>query len=447
MQAVTSCIISKNGALWAAYLLVFLMLVFPMVPELFYVKVVLLIIILVSVAIATLKTGQEGIHTSIVLWTLSLSVLGSVFILEGFVAGMAAAGQLVPLYVIWPLIYAAMIAGVRNERILSDLLTTFVVATISIGIYSMAYTLTETGILPESRVSDLIFSDRQAFALQDGWVQMLYPGLNPLLFLVPFSLALLVASPESLRGLRLARIWLWTAVALGLVAAILSGRRALYLVTLTAPLFIFIFASFRLKAERRLTWKSLTRVSLLVVILLTICVASLNAVYGITAAGIAERFSLGFNFNPTSENPETTERRAQFHALLRSWMENPLLGSGYGAPAYGSIRDDVSPYNYELTYLALLHQTGLIGFAGYGAGIIWIYWMGFRIMRAGGPLSALMLACLVGMSSFLIANATNPYFGSFETYWTIFFPLAVINLWLLRVGRSKNAEDFSVRFH
>jgi len=141
---------------------------------------------------------------------------------------------------------------------------------------------------------------------------------------------------------------------------------------------------------------------------------------------------MGFNFSPTAEDIGTTERRTQFHALLQGWMENPLLGAGYGAPAYGSIRDDLAPYNYELTYMQLLYQTGLVGFAAYSAGVCWIYWMGVRVIRAGGYLSGLMLACLVGMSSFLIGNATNPYFGSFETYWAIFLPLTVINLWLLR---------------
>lgn len=39
-----------------------------------------------------------------------------------------------------------------------------------------------------------------------------------------------------------------------------------------------------------------------------------------------------------------------------------------------------------------------------------------------------MIVLLVGMTGFLIANVTNPYFGSFDFMWTIFLPIAYINL-------------------
>ena len=113
-------------------------------------------------------------------------------------------------------------------------------------------------------------------------------------------------------------------------------------------------------------------------------------------------------------------------------MASPILGAGHGAPAFGSIRSEERPWLYELYYLALLYQTGLVGFTAYAAGIFWIYWMGVRVIRAGGQLSALMVACLVGMSSFLIANATNPYLAGLDGMWAIFLPLALINFWLLR---------------
>jgi len=45
---------------------------------------------------------------------------------------------------------------------------------------------------------------------------------------------------------------------------------------------------------------------------------------------------------------------------------------------------DQRPWLYELYYLALLYQTGLVGFTAYAAGIFWIYWMGVRVIRAEG---------------------------------------------------------------
>ncbi len=52
-----------------AYVLVFLMVVFPLVPGLLYTKVFLLAVALVSIGIATAKTGPVGLHPLIGLWT------------------------------------------------------------------------------------------------------------------------------------------------------------------------------------------------------------------------------------------------------------------------------------------------------------------------------------------------------------------------------------------
>jgi hypothetical protein len=232
----------------------------------------------------------------------------------------------------------------------------------------------------------------------------------------------------------LRRVWLWLAAFLGLASVLISGRRALYLLTLASPFLTLLFLSFQPMVERHLSRKALIRVTASAVLALVILLIPLNAVYGVTLSGLGDRFSVGFNFSPTSEDEGTTERRVQFHALIAGWEENPLLGVGHGSPAFGSIRSQESPWNYELYYVALLYQTGLVGLTAYAAGVIWIYWMGIRVIRSGGYLSALMVACLVGMSSILIANATNPYLARYDAMWAIFLPLAVINFWLF--GRS-----------
>jgi hypothetical protein len=140
----------------------------------------------------------------------------------------------------------------------------------------------------------------------------------------------------------------------------------------------------------------------------------------------------GFDFSPTALEYGAIERNVQFHALLAGWMDSPLLGAGLGAPAYGSIRSQLTPWNYELSYMALLYQIGLFGVAAYSAGIFWIYWTGVRVIRSGGHAAALMIPCLVGMTSVLIANATNPYLARYDGMYPIFFPVALINYWLQR---------------
>ena len=86
------------------------------------------------------------------------------------------------------------------------------------------------------------------------------------------------------------------------------------------------------------------------------------------------------------------------------------------------IRSDVMPWAYELSYLALLYQTGLVGLGIYATGIAWIYFMGVKILRSGGMFAESMLPLLVGMTCFLVANATNPYLAKFDGLWIIFLP-------------------------
>ena len=96
------------------------------------------------------------------------------------------------------------------------------------------------------------------------------------------------------------------------------------------------------------------------------------------------------------------------------------------------------PWAYELTYLALLFQTGLVGTGFYTAGVIWIYVTGIGVLRGGGPLGRMMFPTLVGLSCFLIANGTNPYLPRFDGLWVIFLPVALINLWLIERATARS---------
>jgi hypothetical protein len=90
------------------------------------------------------------------------------------------------------------------------------------------------------------------------------------------------------------------------------------------------------------------------------------------------------------------------------------------------------PWSYELSYIALLYHTGLCGLGLYAAGVVWIFFTGWRIIRSGHPLAQRLIPVLVGTACFLIANATNPYLEKYDYMWVIFLPLAYVNLWLLR---------------
>ncbi len=101
------------------------------------------------------------------------------------------------------------------------------------------------------------------------------------------------------------------------------------------------------------------------------------------------------------------------------------------------------PWAYELTYVALLFQTGVIGFFFYSVGVIWIFVMGLRMAASSHRLADQMLAVLVGLACFLVANATNPYLAKYDLMWVIFLPVAMINHYMLSVDSSLGHQSRS----
>jgi hypothetical protein len=231
------------------------------------------------------------------------------------------------------------------------------------------------------------------------------------------------------------RFWLWLSFLLGVVLVLLSGRKALLLVVAMAPFIILFFQMFLPNQYKPAVAKG--RVGLAVVILVSVLgiYGYLQSLFGLNVGILLETFMAGFDFGGDGS---ASVRAEQFVALVREWSEHPFFGLGHGASAGGSVRSEAFPWAYELSYVALLFHTGLVGFAIYTAGVGWIFLMGLRMIRSGGRLAFYMLPVLVGTGCFLIGNATNPYLEKFDYIWVIFLPVALINFWLL--GKNSLGE-------
>jgi O-antigen ligase len=327
------------------------------------------------------------------------------------------------------LVYAVLISGVTQKRILIGLQKTIVVATLCIAVQGGVYFLTQAGVLPENRYADLLSFDweSQGIGFHEGYVGMQYPGLNSLPFLIPFLFAsLLTRSPGDKSG-PVSRTWLRISLFSGLAMVLASGRRALLLVTFMAPLITFFFLRFHPSQTWRLSIRAFFRAVAFLAVSSVIVLLLIDIIYEVNLSSLFDRVSEGFDFRATTFDEGAGARHEQYLALIRGWFENPLLGAGHGASAYGSIRSETMPWAYELSYVALLFQVGLLGFLAYVAGVVWIYWVGIRMIGEGGALAHMMIPGLVGMTCFLVATATNPYLARFDGLWVLFLPLAVIN--------------------
>jgi len=412
-----------------AYVLFFLMLAFPMVMDLLYVKAALFAFVLFTIGAQAVRGGRLRLHPSIGLWTLVVCMASLVFVGEGVINGAPGALKQAQVYVLWPIVYAFLIAGTTTLPILVALERVMVLATLFACAYGLDYILTNLQILPASMYISL-FDQGEAIGLHEGYLAFNLYFLNSLPFLVPFVMAVSLARGRATTTAEVARPWSWIALGLGLGVVLVSGRRVLMLVTAIAPFFIVGFTLIKGRGSNPPELRRLLRPLIIVLVILVGLVGLLNRIYDVDLGSYTSYF--GEAIDP---------RREQFDALLQGWSENPVLGAGHGASAAGVIRSESMPWAYELYYVALLFQTGVLGFGIYLAAVLWTYVMGLRVIRDGGALADLMIPTLVGTSCFLIANATDPYLARFDGLWTIFLPLAVINFWLL--SRNQGQRTFA----
>jgi hypothetical protein len=415
-------------------------MVFPMIPSFVYLKSALLAAALLGVVYDWLTLGCLRLDLRICLWTIGLSLMGFCFVIEGLFRSAPGAVKMIPTHVMWPIAYAIWIAAFTRKRLLIGLHRVLIFSTLCIGVYGILYLLTNLSIIPDvGVVSALSFGwEPQDFSAADGYTFMQFAGLNSLPFLLPYVLAwLAVGGAAGPRGY-FDRIVSWAAAGLGLVVVVASSRRALLLLVIITPLLILVFRSFEPVRERVRDRRRLAIFFWTLVLAGAVSCVAVGFTYQYDIRSFWERFISAFDLSASSsdESGGGAVRHQQFLALLHGWSDYPIFGAGHGATAspYGSIRSESEPWAYELCYMALLFQTGVVGLAAYVAAIAWLFRRGLRVIREGGELGRLMIAMLVGLSGALVAHGTNPYIGRFDGVGMIFLPLAVINYRLCLFG-------------
>ncbi len=125
------------------------------------------------------------------------------------------------------------------------------------------------------------------------------------------------------------------------------------------------------------------------------------------------------------------QRATQAPKLWDAFKQNPVWGDGLGAvvrPRY--VRDPAAPWSYELTYLQLLFQMGVLGLLAVLALPLAVVRRGLR--EAGkGALRPQPLAGAMAILGILVASATNPYLLSS-------FGMLGVAIGLSLVGRAES---------
>ena len=137
-----------------------------------------------------------------------------------------------------------------------------------------------------------------------------------------------------------------------------------------------------------------------------------RAAGGVALLGVAIGIGVLFGILPSPSFLGDTSaglREEQAPKLWHAFLHNPVFGDGLGAvvrPRF--VRDPTAPWSYELTYLQLLFQMGILGLLAVLALPLAAVRRGLRVATKGA-LEAAPLAGAMAILGILVASATNPY--------------------------------------
>jgi len=402
-----------NFLLGSFYSLFFLMLFLP--TKYLSIKAPLLALVLMILALKLVLKKKVYISKPVLIWCCVFILAGFIFTLWGITNGSIYALKTGKVDVLWPILFTFFMMAQLTNKVMGDFLKVITVTSAAIGLYSALCILALKGYFPMS-INALHLGqsiDRNSFAIAKYYSDQL-PVLS---FTFPFLVTLYKYKQDIIL-----RRWILASILLSLIPIIMSGRNALWLITLLSPIITFTLLQFAKGNSAdynklHIQWK------LLMTLIGVACFSLIQSVISFDFSALIKKFRLGFSFNT---DPSAMLRKEQFYSLLNGWLQSPLIGKGLGTSAT-LIRSTTAPWSYELTYMSRLFHTGLLGVIIYGSLYGWIFYTGLKIARRNPSSGVYIMPLLAGLAGMLIANATNPYIGAFDYMWITFLPLAFIN--------------------
>jgi hypothetical protein len=420
-------------------LLLVLMLAVPSSYQTF--KMILLLIVFVEVFCVFIITNRYFVHKKILYLFIFYELLGLCYGLYGFLQDNPGALPITKEIVMYPLFYMILISGLRSEKSVSYLNGAIIFGACFASLYIVATLLNKMGIWPDWLYYDLSTEESTQSLLENalsvvGRFEMVFSSYCNYMFLQPylFFLALVVKGRQS-------KV-LWISAIICTLVMIFSSSRALLLVSIILPILILLFISFWQK-NFALIIRGLMFISILLIILTGLL--SYLGRYGFEMSQVWAKVARGFS--PVEEhefvekNPVENSRIGQTVALFNAWKAKPAFGYGSGAACWDYLRSDKDPYSYEVSFLQFLFNWGIVGCVCYGLGFLYIFSKSVAAYKKGSYFGKYALAANFGCFGLLMGSWTNPYLLRFDSLYTVFIPIALVNLYLFESVPKKQLDD------
>ncbi len=327
----------------------------------------------------------------------TIAALGIVWSIIGYLRGnpIRAIEESIRLYVAWSVLIVILLLYLRQfdaNLIIhrSVLLAGMITSVINISFIASAY----QGITLYPVWMQEAMLLRVGF--HDGYVQLVSHNVATLLFIIPYLFVTL------LRRDGRSEHTIMTSVVLvaTLLTAILSGRRAVWLVISLTPFLIWGLSTLTHTGGRirhPLVFKGLSVLGMAVAIFAPFV--------------FLQEDTLDFLLHAFSSEDQ---RSIQMQYLMQGFRDHFVFGSGFGGYA-GYVRNDERPWLYELTYFQILFNFGIIGSSIFAILFGFVFFKALRLVQhCQGRIYSGSIAILIGVLAVMIGAYSNPYLGSFD---------------------------------
>jgi O-antigen ligase len=243
-------------------------------------------------------------------------------------------------------------------------------------------------------------------------------------FIAPYLLARFLVNEKS--GYKFLLVFALMAAVTG---GILASRRIVLVVTLLAPVLTLMLIRLVGVSSRGIKVKVIFFYSFIALVFISLTLTDVAF-----KDGILDRLFSIFNTDPNEPRP------LQHLALMRGFMDHPILGSGFGGLT-SEVRSYDRPWTYELTYSKLLFNSGLMGlFLLIAFFLVFLFRVIIKLKKS--EMKDIQIPLLVGLFSVLIAAASNPYLSSFD----FLFVFSIIPLIINSEDKIKTSITHTSRF-
>ncbi|WP_316746904.1 O-antigen ligase family protein [Pedobacter gandavensis] len=415
--------ISRKLLQYSGALLFLLMLAAPFELNVIKISIISLLVTISIINILIIKRIQ--LAKPVLIWFLSFIGFGIFFSIWAMFMPYNRIDLIIrsmPVNILWPILYFLVMPFINSEEVIELLHKTMILGALLISLYLVGGALSYLGVLP---IPSSFFSlVKPVVGKYDASIQLFLPSTTSLLFLIPFLVSYLLL--QIFKKHRINPTFIVLALVLGIPAIIITARRALILNLLITPVLIYIFLYLARVNLSKTVKAKLIKLFVGFIIICFVAGIILIKYEILNLDPLVDLFINGFDFSEKSQDEGSIARAEQSVGLIQSWKDYPILGSGLGSASEYVNRSEATPWVYELSYLTLLFQTGIVGLLFYFGLLFWIFYKGIMLIRENSKF-IFIIPSLIGCFCFLLGNASNPYIIAFDHMWTIFIPIGFIN--------------------